>query len=351
MRNTLIILLQLLLFSPNIQGVTCPDDSVWTRSFTNAEEIVSAYRPGKYNDCYMVWHSAEYILKNKGQVGDVQLILDAFPKLSLDDSALTAIVSQKKYERLIDHYYLLCALKDGEPFDAARDGITVDMRFQHIRGLNENDYRKLKDVFSTSNGTLHLMYLKKMPFLFQNNGCTEGLECLRPLIEERVTDSPEKEKVLSLYRQYHPLMKGKPAPLSVLKDAKGAEHTFAEFKGKYLVVDVWATWCSSCLKKMPLFLELSEKHRQREDIAFITLSIDRSKAKGRWLKALEKHQMTGLLNLMPDKDCASPFEDDYFVSGVPRYLIIDKAGNLVTAFAPSPGNGLEELVEKLLNDK
>jgi len=32
-------------------------------------------------------------------------------------------------------------------------------------------------------------------------------------------------------------------------------------------------------------------------------------------------------------------------------LVIDKAGNLVTAFAPSPGNGLEELVEKLLNDK
>ena len=350
MRKCLIMLLLLLLFFPNIQGATCPDDSVWTRSFKCAEEIVGVYTPGKYNDCYMIWYSAEYLLKNKGQAEDGKLLLDTFPKLSLDDSILTSIVSQKKYERLIDHYYFLCALKDGEPFDTARDGITVDMRFHQLRELNENDYRKLKGVFSSSNEVLHSMYLKKMPFLFQNNGCTEGLERLRPLIEKQTANSPEKEKVLSLYRQYSPLMKGKLAPLSVLKDAKGHEHTFAEFKGKYLVVDVWATWCSSCLKKMPFFLKLSEKYSHREDIAFITLSIDRSKAKERWLKALEKHRMTGLLNLIPDKDCASPFEDDYFVSGVPRYLVIDKAGNLVTAFAPSPGNGLEELVEKLLND-
>ena len=88
--------------------------------------------------------------------------------------------------------------------------------------------------------------------------------------------------------------------------------------------------------------------RDRGDIAFITLSIDRSKAKERWLKALEKYHMTGLLNLIPDLNHASPFEDAYFVSGVPRYLIIDKDGNLVTAFAPSPGNGLEELVKQLV---
>ena len=351
MRTILLIVLQFFLFAPSIQGAaTCPGDSVWTKSFGSAKEILDVYTPGKANDCYLVWNSAEYILKNKGQVDDAKQLLDILPELSLDDSILTSIVSQKKYERLVDHYYFLCALKEGEVFDAARDGITVDMRFHQLRGLNENDYRKLKGVFSSSNEALHSMYLKKMPFLFQNNGCTEGLERLRPLIEKQTANSPEKEKVLSLYHQYHPLMKGKPAPLSVLKDAKGTEHTFAEFKGKYLVVDVWATWCSSCLKKMPLFLALSEKYRDRNDIAFITLSIDRSKAKERWLKALEKHRMTSLLNLIPDKDCASPFEDDYFVSGVPRYLVIDKAGNLVTAFAPSPGNGLEELVEKLLND-
>ena len=344
----LFLLLQLLLFSPYLKGVTCPDDSVWTRSFANAEEIINVYKQGKSSDCYMVWHSAEYLLNSKGKASDKDLLLAALPTLSLDDSTLTSFVSRKKYERLVDYYYFLCALKAGETFDEARDGVTVDMRFHHLRALNENDYRKLADVFASSNTVLHTMYLKKMFFLFQNNGCTEGLFRLRTLIEKGVADSEEKKKVIELYNQYEPLMKGRPAPLSMLKDPEGVEHSFAEFKGKWLVIDVWATWCSSCLKKMPLFLKLSETYRDRDDIAFITLSIDRSKAKERWLKALEKYHMTGLLNLIPDLSHASPFEDAYFVSGVPRYLIIDKDGNLVTAFAPSPGNGLEELVKQLV---
>lgn len=347
-RIKFILLLQLLMFSPNMIGATCPGDSAWNRSFASAEEILRVYTPGKCNDCYMVWNSAEYLLNRKGQAVDMELLLQALPELSLDNPVLTSFILKKKYERLVDHYYFLRALKDGESFDAARDGITVDMRFHHIRGLNENDYWKLTDVFSSSNAELHKLYLKKLPFLFQNNGCTEGIERIRSLIENRVAASPEKEKVMQLYKEYRPLMKGQPAPLSVLKDPEGGEHTFAEFKGKWLVVDVWATWCSSCLKKMPLFLELAKSYSDRDDIVFITLSIDRSKAKERWKKALQKHQMTGLLNLIPDLPHSSPFEDAYYVSGVPRYLIIDKEGNLVTAFAPSPGDGMDELVKQLV---
>lgn len=344
----LFLILQLLMFSPNRVEATCPDDSVWARSFASAKEILDVYTPGKYSDCYLVWYSAEYLLTRKGQATDAEELLNVLPRLSLENPVLTSLVKQKKYERLVDHYYFLCALKIGESFDEARDGITVDMRFHRLRGLNENDYRKLTDVFSSSNNELHALYLKKLPFLFQNNGCTEGMERIRPLIEKNISASPEKEKVMQLYQQYRPLMKGQPAPLSVLKDAKGEEHTFAEFKGRWLVVDVWATWCSSCLKKMPVFLKLAQSYSHRDDIVFITLSIDRSKAKERWLKALEKHQMTELLNLIPDLPHSSPFEDAYYVSGVPRYLIIDKDGNLVTAFAPSPGDGMEELVEQLV---
>jgi len=348
MRKLTIFILQLLIFSTNIGGMTCPDDSIWTRSFASAKEIVDVYIPSKSNDCYMVWNSAEYLLTNKGKVSDMKLLLDVMPELSLEDPVLTSVVSQKKYVRLVDHYYFLKALKNGSSFEMARDGVTVDMRFQQLKSLNENDYKKLLDVFSSSNAVLHTLYLKKLPFLFQNQGCTEGLDRLHTLINKQVADSPDKKKVQTLYNQYRPLMKGQPAPLSVLKDPEGREHSFAEFKGKWLIIDVWATWCSSCLKKMPLFLKLSETYRNRGDIVFVTLSIDRKKAKSKWLNALEKYRMKTLMNLIPDLDHASPFEDAYYVSGVPRYIIIDKEGNIVTAFAPSPGDGLEEWIMKLL---
>jgi len=144
-------------------------------------------------------------------------------------------------------------------------------------------------------------------------------------------------------------MRGKPAPVFTLKDVQGAEYSLVDFKGKLLVIDVWATWCSSCLKKMPLFLQLADKYRYRNDVEFITISIDRSKVRPKWLKALQEHDMTGLVNLMPDMDHVSPFEEAYHISSVPRYIVIDGEGNIVTAFAPSPGDGLEVLVEGILN--
>ena len=44
----------------------------------------------------------------------------------------------------------------------------------------------------------------------------------------------------------------------------------------------------------------------------------------------------------------SLFESEYHISGVPRYIIIDKQGNIVTAYAPPPGGGLEEHITRLL---
>ena len=361
MMKVKIIFVFLLLFCMStllVQGGTVPD-SIWAGPFSCSNDIVKTYQNSKniglknkvstlQHDYFMIWTSGEYILKNKGQADDIPTLLNRFPEISLDDKILASFVSQKKYERLVDHYYLLKALKKGDTFEESRDGITVDMRFHSIRSLIKNDYCKLKDVFSSKNEVLHAIYLEKLPFLFQNNGCTEGLYQLKGLIETNVTSSSRKKDVLSLYDTYRPLMKGQTAPISTLKDRNGKEHNFAEFKGKYLVIDVWATWCSSCLKKMPLFLQLYEKYQNNDNIAFITLSIDRKKNRERWIKALDKYEMTRLLNLYPDMDCASPFEDAYYISGIPRYIIIDKEGKIVSAFAPSPDNELEEMIEELL---
>ena len=359
MNIILMFVLQILLFSSSIQGMVFPD-TVWGYHFNTAEEIRMAYREGRkacrgnnaaslYNDYYMVWNSGEYILRHKGKAADADLLLKIFPRLSLNASTLTSFMSKNEYSRLVDHYYLLQALKAGETFDAARDAVTVDMRFLTLGRLNRNDYWKLRDVFSSRNTSLHMTYLAKLPFLFQNHGCTEGLLDLRAIIEKHVADSPLKEEIMMLYKQYIPLMRDKPAPVFTLKDAQGAEHSLVNFKGKLLVIDVWATWCCSCLKKIPLFLQLADKYRYRNDVAFITISIDRSKVRPKWLKALQEHGMTGLLNLIPDMDHVSPFEEAYHCSSVPRYIIIDGKGNIVTAFAPSPGDGLEVLVESILN--
>lgn len=342
--------------------------SHWERELGTAQAITAAYTQGReliavadtddkmalyrYNDCYMIWYSGEYILKHKGVAEDIPALCEAVPaSIPLNDANITNFLKQwKQPAQLIDHFFMVKALRKGDPFDAARDGITASVRFP-IRALNDNDYAKLHEVIAHGTPFIQTLYLQKMKFLFQNGGCSKELEELRSCIEHSVPAGELKEEILTLYRQYAPIMNGRPAPAFTLKDAEGKEHSFDEFRGKVLVIDVWATWCCSCLEKMPKFMKLRDEFKGNNEVQFITVSIDRKKARAKWLKTLEKQGMDGMLNLMPDMDCTSPFEEAYHVVGVPRYIIIDKQGRLVTAYAPSPGEEMKQLIMQALQPK
>ena len=239
-------------------------------------------------------------------------------------------------------------MKNGDSFNESRDGVTATV-FYEIRALNDNDYKKLRAVFTCKNSALHNEYLERLKFPLQNSGCTKGLKEVQPLIEKNVADSPLKTEVLATYELFTRIMPGNQAPISVLKDANGGEHTFEDFKGKVLVIDVWATWCHSCLTNMHKFTEMREQFKSESDVCFFTVSIDRSEDKKLWLHAIEKYNMQDMLNLFPDCEVQSQFESDFQISGVPRYIIIGKKGEIVSAHAPSPGPEMVKLIESALS--
>ena len=91
-------------------------------------------------------------------------------------------------------------------------------------------------------------------------------------------------------------------------------------------------------------MQLKDEFKENENIIFITVSIDRKSAHGKWLKAIEENNMTDMLNLISAPSENSHFETEYHVVGVPRYFIIDKKGQIVTTFAPGPGKEMKELI-------
>ena len=331
----------------------------WTKEFSDAKDIIKTYREnmketGKrntpsaiQNKCFMLIQSGRYIIQNKGEKADIKFLLREIPPIKLNNPTVTAFIQENNPGQFTDYYYMIQALKKGESFDEARDGISFSTQFP-VRPLNHNYYTKLKEILSGNNTLLHQIYLKKLKFLFQNNGCPKEIADLRPSIESHVVDSPLKQEILSLYEQYAPLREGMPAPLSSLQDANGILYTFNDFKGKVIVADIWATWCCSCIEKMPKFIQLQNEFRNQKDILFISISIDQKNARNKWLKALEENKMTGLLNLISYPTENSHFETDYHVIGVPRYFIIDKEGKIVTVFAPGPGKEMKELIQNIL---
>ena len=336
-------------------------DSLWQKEFNTAQEIINTYiaideklresdkeRQTK-NLCHYIWNSGEYMFKCRGKNEDIALLPENIEELALDDDIVKSYMIERDTARFADHYFTLKAMKRGCSFDDSRDGITITV-FYPIRGINDNDYRKLQEVFSCKNDALHIAYMKKLKFPFRNSGCNAELNEIRPLIEKNVKESRLKQEIMELYNMYGNIVPGMPAPNPVLKDTKGNEYTFAEFRGKVLVVDVWATWCSSCLAKMPDYMALRESYKENKDIEFITVSIDRRDARNAWLKSIEKRGMSNMLNLTPDCEEMSQFECDYHISGVPRYIVIGKDGNIISAYAPPPGSGLKEIISKSINN-
>ena len=332
-------------------------DSLWNRKFNNAEGIIALYDSIKQttaeksrgmhtlNQCHYVWHCGEYMFSCRGKNEDIYRLPEQSTELSFDNGVVAQFALTKKIGRFADHYFTLQAMKKGDSFNESRDGVTATV-FYEIRALNENDYNKLRTIFTSKNSALHNEYLERLKFPLQNSGCTDGLKSIEPLIEANVADSPLKAEVLELYKLFTRIMPGNPAPLSTLKDAEGKEYTFADFKDKVLVIDVWATWCHSCLVNMHKFAGMRQWFSKEGDVCFITVSIDRSEDKEIWMEALKKHNMRGMLNLFPDCEAQSQFETDFMISGVPRYIIIGKKGEIVSAHAPAPGPEMAAMIER-----
>lgn len=288
------------------------------------------------------------VTKRPGKAAIDSLIHD-LPTLTLNDAiaAIDNSMSENEITGIVDAVYLINNLKNGYTLDTSRDAITFTSRFP-FRRPNHLDIAKLKDIFNSKSPILHKNYLKKFGFMFRNCGAMPELIGLRELIENNVADCSEKSSALQLFEAYAPLMTGSPAPDAEFVDKDGHRHRLSDYAGKTIVIDVWATWCHNCLKKMPTFIELRDSYTENDNIVFLTISIDRPGQRELWNKVCKKYALHGVNNLITDSNDMSEFESSYKIYGIPRYLVINSSGEIVEAIAPSPGPELKKLIDTIL---
>jgi thiol-disulfide isomerase/thioredoxin len=123
--------------------------------------------------------------------------------------------------------------------------------------------------------------------------------------------------------------------------------SFNDFKGKVVLVDVWATWCGPCKKEIPSLQKLEEEMKGT-DVVFISYSVDKMKDHDTWVKMVADLKLGGV-QLMGDADFKSPICTNYKINSIPRFMVFDRKGQIVTIDAPRPSNPqLKILLEKLL---
>ncbi len=151
------------------------------------------------------------------------------------------------------------------------------------------------------------------------------------------------------------LPKGAPSPLFIdYENIDGSKLSLSSLKGKYVYIDVWATWCGPCKAEIPSLKKIYKDYSDK-NITFISVSIDDDKShKGSWEKAKEswktmvKAKELNWVQLFAPKGWNSQFVRDYKINGIPRFILIDTEGNIISPNAPRPSSPkLRELFSSL----
>jgi thiol-disulfide isomerase/thioredoxin len=101
------------------------------------------------------------------------------------------------------------------------------------------------------------------------------------------------------------------------------EDILKEQKDKITLIEVWASWCSDCVKAMPQLKELQAKN---PNVSYVFLSMDKSADK--WKAGIEKHELKGS-HFMANDGMKGVFGSAIDLDWIPRYIIIDKTGKIV----------------------
>ena len=104
--------------------------------------------------------------------------------------------------------------------------------------------------------------------------------------------------------------------------------------GKYVYLHFWASWCEPCLEEMEHSVVLRQEYLAKNaDIEFVYMSSD--KADGKWKANIAKHALGGDHYLMNDY-LHGQSSREYIILELPRYMLLNKKGEIVEEFAPRP---------------
>jgi len=138
---------------------------------------------------------------------------------------------------------------------------------------------------------------------------------------------------------------GKQAPEISLPDTEGREVKLSSFRGKYVLVDFWASWCGPCRRENPNVVEAYNQFRNK-NFTILGVSLDRPGQKDAWIKAIVDDNLNWT-HVSDLKYWQSEVVPVYHVQSIPFNVLVDPDGNVIAENLR--GSALEQKLQQVLN--
>jgi len=159
-----------------------------------------------------------------------------------------------------------------------------------------------------------------------------------------------RSKILELYTNYIDFADNKLSPGFSYNDVAGKNVSLENLRGKYVYIDVWATWCGPCKGEIPHLAKVEQDYQGR-NIQFVSLSVDVPSDKGKWQEFVRVNRLSGI-QLMSDSAFDSGFIKKFNINSIPRFILIAPDGKIVSADAKRPSDPvLRKQLDALLSLK
>ncbi len=320
---------------------------VWMDHLKEEEEFLKNYAASfPLTDAFKVWMADHIRYKNANQLWDYQ-----FNHAWENDIEVSSFTPPPSYFTFLDDFKANNDYLASSPYyNRFLDNFiwhlyNLDLSARDMEGFERFDVRAKKEIALTKKNftgyARDKQYSDIMYEILEKNE-KDLFESLYDDYKGIVEDEHLKFVIEVKSNQVIAKNKGEALPLGAKEiqvvDENGNTVPFKDlislYAGNVVYVDFWASWCAPCIQEMPSSLILQDRF-QGEPVKFLYLSQDEES--DRWRKAIARNSITGDHVLM-NREMFVKLSGQYNVSSIPRYMIIDKNGNVVVPDATSPSN-------------
>ncbi|MDX1371645.1 MAG: TlpA disulfide reductase family protein [Nitrososphaeraceae archaeon] len=167
---------------------------------------------------------------------------------------------------------------------------------------------------------------------------------LKRLIQSE-SNNPYKYLFQEAANSYFSALEGNPAFNFQGIKLDSTSISLSSLKNKWVVVDTWATWCGPCIKEKPMFQELANYFNDK-DIVFLSVSVDEFYKN--WLRYFKTNKPSTNIPEVFLGENRLEFKEAFNIQSIPRYILINKSGEIVDADMERPDEGMKERLESIL---